>query len=101
MLAEELKHRLKELFGEQVSFNKEFNLYANKIKNIQETLLPWCEKLKNKEIKPIIAPKAKDSILFIKKLGSSNRCIVIKIINQEFKEIHLADHKYADPKKYL
>ena len=96
MIAETLKLKLKEIFGDQLSFNKEFDSHAEKIKNIEQTLIPWCQLLKEKQIKPIVAPKAKDSIIFIKKIGSSNRCIVIKIINSKFKEIHLADHKYYD-----
>lgn len=35
-------------------------------------------------------------MVFIKKIGSSNRCIVIKIKNREFKEIHLGNHAYYD-----
>jgi len=31
---------------------------------------------------------------FVKRIGSTNRCIVLKIVNDDFKEIHLADHDY-------
>lgn len=96
MNAEELKHELIGIFGSQLTFNKEFDEYADKLKNIDKSLLEWCKLLKKMKIKPIISSKLKDSIIFIKKIGSSNRCIVIKIKNGEFKEVHLGDHAYYD-----
>lgn len=102
MKAEAIKQKLKNIFGEQIEFNKEFDSYAEAIKNINESLIPWCMLLKEGKIRPIIPPKLKDSVIFIKKIGSSNRCIVIKIMNNEFKEIHLADHSYYDKlRKFL
>ena len=96
MNAEELKHKLKEIFGEQIAFNKEFDIYAESIKNLDESLINWCRLLKSGEIRALRAPKLIGGIVFIKKIGSSNRCIVIKIVDGEFKEIHLADHDYYD-----
>ena len=95
MNVEELKYRLREIFGEQVLFNKEFDDYAITIKNLDVNLVMWCQKVKEEEIKPV-PTKDKQNLIFIKKIGSSNRCIVIKIINGEFKEVHLGDHKYYD-----
>src|SRR3989344_2754058 len=94
MNAEELKHKLKEIFGNQIVFNKEFDYYALSIKNIDETLVSWCFLLKNNKIRSIKAPNLANEVVFIKKIGSSNRCIIIKLQNGEFKEIHLADHTY-------
>jgi len=96
MHAEELRHKLRELFGEQILFNKEFDKYALTIKNIDKNLVAWCSLVKDGRIKPVIPPKLKGNVLFIKKIGSSNRCIVIKIMNGEFKEVHLGDHAYYD-----
>ena len=95
MNAEELKNRLRELFGEQVIFNKEFDCYVENIKN-NETLLEWCNLVKDRKIKPISKSVLKEKIVFIKKRGGSTRCIIVKIINGEVKEIHLADHDYYD-----
>lgn len=95
MDAEELKHKLKQIFGEQIVFNKDFDKYANTIKNIDLNLIEWCESVKSGEIKYLPVKKI-DGIVFIKKIGSSNRCVIIKIINDEFKEVHLADHIYYD-----
>lgn len=39
MNAEELKLKLKGLFGDQITFNKEFDRYAKTIKNIDSNLL--------------------------------------------------------------
>ena len=41
--------------------------------------------------KPI---KNQDMIVFIKKIGSSNRCIILKQKSGIFTECHLSDHKY-------
>ncbi|MFH1276008.1 MAG: hypothetical protein ABIH82_02765 [Candidatus Woesearchaeota archaeon] len=98
MNAEELKLKLKEIFGEQIIFNKEFDYYAEAIKNIDNNLLEWCGFLKDDSSRSLRPPNLLGHRVFIKKIGSTNRCIVIKIINGEFKEIHLADHSYYDKK---
>lgn len=95
MNAEELKRKIKNIFGEVV-FNKNFEEYAAKIKNIDETLLPWCKLIRERKILPISKSVLGDKVVFIKKIGSSNRCIIIKMINGEFKEVHLGDHAYYD-----
>jgi hypothetical protein len=94
MNAEELKYKLKEMFGEQIVFNKEFDYYTEAIKNIDTHLIPWCTLIKEKKLKPISKSILKKNVVFIKKIGSSNRCIIIKIRNGEFTEVHLADHMY-------
>jgi len=96
MNAEELKHRLRNIFGDKITFNKEFEIYTDSIKNIDETLIEWCSLLKEGKIRAFRAPRLIGGLVFIKKIGSSNRCIVIKIINGEFREIHLGDHTYYD-----
>lgn len=93
MNAEELKVELRNIFGE-VEFNKEFDERAATIKNLDVNLIPWCIKVKNEEILAI--PTKRGVLIFIKKIGSSNRCMIIKIVNGEFKEIHLGDHTYYD-----
>ena len=96
MSAEELKQKLRLLLGEQIIFNKDFEKYAETIKNIDKNLVEWCEQLKRDEIKPEFGSMFNDFVIFIKKIGSSNRCIVIKIKNGEIKEVHLGDHDYYD-----
>ncbi len=94
MNAEELKYKIKTIFGEQVSFNKEFDLLAEEIKNIDSSLLSWCEQVRDKKILPVTGSVLGDRIAFIKKIGSSNRCIIIKIKNGIFTEVHLGNHAY-------
>ena len=96
MNAEELKQEIKRIFGEQIIFNKEFDYYAEDIKNLSLTLLDWCQLINERKVPPISKSILKDNIVFIKKIGSSSRCVVIKIKNREFKEIHLGDHNYYD-----
>jgi hypothetical protein len=96
MNAEELKAELRKIFGSQVEFNKEFDKHADEIKNIDSTLIEWCTLVKEGKIRALRPPKLLENIVFINKIGSSSRCIVIKITNGEFKEVHLADHAYYD-----
>ena len=98
MNAEELKQELKRIFGEQIVFNREFDYYAKSIKNLDQNMLEWCNLLKTGNLKSLRAPNLLGFRIFIKKIGSANRCIVIKIVNGEFKEIHLADHDYYNKK---
>lgn len=91
-----LKDKLRVIFGDQIVFNDTFDSYAEVVKNIDENLVNWCILLKEGKIVPIRPPKLSDHLVFIKRIGSSNRCLVIKVVNGEFKEIHLADHKYYD-----
>ena len=51
MNAEELKRELKKVFGEQLTFNKEFDIYDETIKNIEESLIEWCNLVKEGKIK--------------------------------------------------
>jgi len=95
MSAEQLKHKIRKILGKQIIFNKDFDKYALQLKN-KEQLLSWCKKIKSREIAPIPSSVFNDTIIFIKKIGSSNRCIVIKLKNDEFSELHLASHSYYD-----
>jgi len=91
MNVEEIKSELKKLFGQQIIFNQEFEYY---VKNLDVNLIVWCQKVKDEEIKPAFPDDFPDELVFIKKIGSSNRCLIIKIKNGEFKEVHLGDHDY-------
>ncbi len=92
----QLKHKIQTIFGNEIRFNKEFDEYALKIKNLEENLVEWLTLLKEGKYQPLRPPKNPSNRIFIRKFGSSNRCIVIKIVNDSFKEIHLANHKYYD-----
>lgn len=96
MDAEQLKNKIRELLGQNISFNKEFDTCAENIKNIEDNLIEWCARLKKGDIEFKPSPKRDDCIVFIKKIGSSNRCIIIKIKNGVFVEFHLGDHAYYD-----
>jgi len=96
MNVEELKSELKNIFGNDIIFNKDFDYHATLVKNIDSNLLEWCKNISEDKIKPIFPEKLKDGIVFIKKIGGSTRCIIIKVINGKVREIHLGDHKYYD-----
>ena len=95
MNAEELKHKLREILGNQIWFNKEFDDCADLIKTA-ESIISWCSEVKAGKERAIRAPRADKNIVFIKKIGSSHRCIILKVVNGEFKEVHLGNHFYYD-----
>ena len=96
MNAEELKLQLREIFGKQVIFNKEFDWYAESLKEkMLQDFISWCKQIRDDELPPLRSRK-RDILVFVKRIGSTNRCIVLKIVNDEFKEIHLSDHHYYD-----
>ncbi len=94
MNVEEIKARLKEIFGGQITFNPEFDDYAKMIKNLDPNLIDWCLLIKEEKIRAIPTSKVLDTVVYIKKIGSSSRCIIIKIKNGVFTEVHLGDHDY-------
>lgn len=94
MNVEELKAKLREIFGEQITFNQKFNEYAEMVKNLDPNLINWCLLIKEEKIRAIPTSKVLDTVVYIKKIGSSSRCIIIKIKNGVFSEIRLGDHDY-------
>lgn len=96
MNPEELKSEIRQIFGAQIEFNNAFDQYVTTIKNLDVNLIEWCKQVLDKEINPLRAPNAPELRVFIKKIGSSNRCIVIKLVNGEFREVHLGNHAYYD-----
>ena len=94
MNADVLKKQLREIFGEQIMFNKDFDRYGEELKEkMQQNFVEWCKEVRDNEIPPLRSTK-KEVLVFVKKIGSTNRCIVLKMVNDEFKEVHLADHDY-------
>lgn len=93
---EELKRSITKIFGEQIIFNKEFDKYISTIKNIDVNLVEWCIKVRDDDITSFRARNIENTFVYIKKIGSSNRCIILKIKNGVFTEIHLGDHGYYD-----
>lgn len=94
MNAEELKAKLREIFGEQIVFNSKFEDYVPLIKNIDPNFIDWCCRIKDGKIPSIPTSRVLDTVVYIKKIGSSNRCLIIKIKNGVFSEAHLGDHAY-------
>jgi hypothetical protein len=93
---EELKIKLMKILGKNIKFNKEFKRYAEQLNNYEKILISWCLDISKKKVIPIISKNNKNLIIFIKKIGSSNRCVVLKQKSGIFTECHLGDHKYYD-----
>ena len=93
---ESLKQKVRTILGDQVVFNKEFDEIADNVKNFEENILPWCTALKDGLIKAVPSSYLNGSLVFINRIGSSNRCVVIKVKNGVFCEFHLGDHRYYD-----
>ena len=102
MNAKELRNELINIFGNNIVFNKEFDYYAEQLKEeMQIKLLEWCKKCKQDLFRghTPLKPHLKDLYVFFKKIGNKIRTILIKIKNADFIEIHLSDHKYYDEKR--
>lgn len=95
MNADELKHKLKEIFGDQIIFNRDFDKYANLIKNVGQ-FIGWCILVKEEKVRAFRASRNDDCVVFIKKLGSMSGCLILKIKNGAVQEIHLGNHRYYD-----
>jgi len=96
MNADKLRLKIKRILGFQVVFNKDFEKHADKLQGQEQNLLLWCKALKNGEIRHIPSPRFRDNAIFIRKIGSSTRCIVINVVNGRVSEVHLGDHAYYD-----
>lgn len=102
MNASELRTKLVAMFGNQITFNKDFDFYAEKLKeDMQTDLLEWCTRCKEDLLRGYTPEnkKMKHFYVFFNKIGSDIRSILIKIKNQDFIEIHLGDHRYYDDKR--
>jgi len=68
MHAEELKVKLRDILGNQIEFNKEFDKYTDTIKNIDDNLIEWCKIIKEGKLRANRAPNREDALVFIKKM---------------------------------
>ncbi|MDD9953637.1 MAG: hypothetical protein OXR66_04840 [Candidatus Woesearchaeota archaeon] len=96
---DDVKKRAHELFGTQLTFNKEFDTYVKKLKEgMIEELLAWCERCNdNKELGSVPPKKQhKHLYVFFRKIGSAVRAVLIKEQNGAFTLFILAGHKYYD-----
>ena len=96
---EKLRHKIIELFGDQISFNREFDSNASKLKEgMAEDLLTWCAHCRdNEELGSVPARREfKDLYVFFRKIGSDVRVTLIKEQNKRFISISLQDHKGYD-----
>ena len=46
MNVEELKSELKNIFGNDIIFNKDFDYHATLVKNIDSNFLEWCNNIR-------------------------------------------------------
>ena len=102
MNAKQLRDKLIQIFGKDISLNKDFDFYAEQLKNdMQHSLVDWCRKCKDDLIRGHTPnkPHLNDLYVFFKKIGNKVRTILIKIKKQDFIEIHLSSHKYYDEKR--
>ena len=89
-----IKKFIKSHLGE-IKFEKHFDklikvLKQGDIKDLKKFILD-C---KEKNYRPAVTSVG--DLAFVKKLGGSKRCVILKIKNGEFKEIFLGEHKYYD-----
>jgi hypothetical protein len=95
----QLKQKLFEIFGSQLKFNKDFDKYANLLKEgMIRDLIDWCIRCKEKEEEGSQPKndKLKHLFVFFRKIGSNVRVTLVKIKNADFIEIYLTDHSGYD-----
>lgn len=99
MKGEESRQILYEIFGNQLTFNKTFDEYIEKIKEgMVEELIEWCKRCKdNKELGSTPPKKEhKNLYVFFRRIGSNVRAILIKEQNSNFIQLILENHEYYD-----
>jgi len=102
MDGKKLQQKLIELFGAQIRFNKEFERYAQQLKEgMQEDFFQWCLECKNELALGSVPPRKefKHLYIFFRKIGNNVRVALIKEQNSHFIEIILADHYAYDKKR--
>lgn len=95
----EIRKQLLSIFGQQLKFNKEFDKYAEQLKEgMVQDLLEWCNDCKNDLADMSTPPKKKYKhlLVFFRKIASEIRVTLIKEKNANFIEIILSGHKYYD-----
>ena len=99
MEGKEARQKLLEIFGSQIKFNKDFDIYAAKLKEgMLNDLVGWCRRCKeNKELGSVPQKKEfKHLYVFFRKIASDTRVTLIKEQNKDFIEIIMDGHKTYD-----
>jgi hypothetical protein len=102
METEKARQELNSLFGQQLIFNRSFDKRFGLLKqSMQDELIKWCRDCKEGGAEGSVPnnPKFKDKWVFFRKIGNGIRCMLIKLKNSDFIELHLFDHKEYDDKR--
>jgi hypothetical protein len=99
MEGREARQKLLNILGSQIRFNRDFDIYVEKLKDgMAIELIEWCKRCKeNQELGSV--PKKKELgnlYVFFRKIASDVRAVLIKEQNRDFVEIILSDHKSYD-----
>ena len=81
MEGSEIRKQLHSIFGQQLKFNKEFDKYAEQLKEgMLQDFLVWCEDCKNDLADRSTPPikKYKHLLVFFRKIASDVRAVLIK-----------------------
>ena len=99
MEGKEVRKQLHSIFGQQLKFNKEFDKYAEQLKEgMLQDFFAWCNDCKNDLADRSTPPKKKYKhlMVFFRKIASDIRVTLIKEKNKDFIEIILSGHKHYD-----
>ena len=99
MEGKEVRKQLLNIFGQQLKFNKEFDKYAEQLKEgMLQDFLAWCIECKNGLADMSTPPKKKyrHLLVFFRKIASDIRVTLVKEKNADFIEIILSGHKHYD-----
>ena len=99
MEGKEIRKQLYDIFGQQLKFNKEFDKYAEQLKEgMMKDLISWCNDCKNDLAQRSTPPKRqfRHLLVFFRKISSDIRVVLIKEKNSNFIEIILSGHREYD-----
>ncbi|MBW2976645.1 hypothetical protein KY347_04325 [Candidatus Woesearchaeota archaeon] len=99
MEGKEARKQLLSIFGQQLKFNKEFDKYAEQLKEgMLQDFFAWCTDCKNDLADRSTPPKKKyrHLLVFFRKIASDIRVTLIKEKNKDFIEIILSGHRCYD-----
>ena len=97
MDSSEAREKIINILGNNIKFEGHFDKCFNNIKETQQQeIIEWAKKCKNYKINPIQSKTHKNTIGFVKKIGSNLRAILTKEKDNYFIALFLDKHKYYE-----
>ncbi|MCK5283579.1 MAG: hypothetical protein KAK00_09320 [Nanoarchaeota archaeon] len=98
MLHDEVREKIEEILGGEISFEGHFNIVFDNLKeNRKKQLIEWITECKEGKSIPISSDRIKELLGFVLRFRSTNfRAILTKKKNEYFIALFLDKHKYYE-----